>query len=231
MGVVMTKSPLQARTKEELLAGLAKTKEESKTQNHNFLQFSGREGRYVVANGTEDPDPFPNNSKLYLNLFETKKGYVCWKDGKVVDTNDNYSLFDSLPPEAELEDHGPYSTDPNKREGWKMQYSVFMKNVEDGKQYILKLSSPSATRAFGQLIQDVLEQAAMHDFTTQTPIITMGVEGFKSQGHKNYKPRFEISSWEDNPAPAAAIAATGAADKIEDAAPAPLAIPSSRKKG
>lgn len=216
----------------ELLARLQVSMDESQTVNSKFLNFDGRVGRITVPNGTDEPDTFAPDQQMYLSIWETKKSYVCWKGGQVIDSKE-YSMFEPLPPVSQMEDHGPYSDNPQDREGWKLQYIVFLKLKSDGKQYQLKLSSTSATRAFGAFIGELLEEGRLHDFKEETPLIQLGVESFKHQGHKNYKPKFKIMAWEANPKEEAQAAVTDAsADKPseEGATDAKAAMPASRKK-
>jgi hypothetical protein len=221
---------IQNVSQAELLARLSGTVKTSKANTLEYMSFDGRNGVYKVNNGTDEPDEYPKDSKVLLNLFESKQGYSCWKDGKPVDSV-QVGLFDTLPDETELEDHGPYSTDPQKREGWKLTYALILKDVATGKQYQLQLSSASATRAFGALLQEILEQGASHDFRAETPIIRLGVTTFVSNGHKNKKPDLEITSWEKNPAPATKAAqVTDESEASEPEAAPKETISSSRKK-
>lgn len=212
----------------ELLARLNATVKASKANTLEYMSFDGRNGVYKVNNGTDEPDIYPKDSKVLLNLFESKQGYSCWKEGKPVDSV-QVGLFDQLPDEADLEDHGPYSTDPQKREGWKQTYALIIKDVATGKQYQLQLSSASATRACGALLQDIMEQGASHDFRQETPIIRLGIVPFVSNGHKNKKPDMEIVGWEKNPVREAAPAVEAEAT-AEASEPVETGISSSRKK-
>lgn len=223
-----------AMSRDQLRAALSGVVTESKTVNSEYLTFTGREGIYQISSGGgSEPVPFPKDSKVLLNVFESRKGYTCWKDGKAIDREDFALLGPALPPESSLTDHGPYSTKPDSREGWKMYYTAFLKDVETGKQYQLSLNSPSATRAFGALIAEIVEQSALHDLTTETPVIVLGVESFKSNGYKNYKPSFQVADWLANPtaAPAAAVTAEApAAEEAGEESSAKKAMPASRKK-
>ncbi len=218
---VSAKKPSQ----QELIAALAKTVEASKTNTLSYMSFNGREGKFFVSNGTDEPDEFAKGQKVLISLFDSKQGFACWKDGKPIDSV-NRGLFEALPKEADLEDHGPYSTDPQKREGWRQTYTVILKEPVSGRQYQLQLSSPSATRAFGAFMKEVVEQSSMHDFYAETPEVIMNITRFDAKGHKNYKPDFELTGWIANPTAAAAI--TDQSAEVEEA-PAET-ISSSRKK-
>lgn len=223
-----------AMSRDQLRAALSGVVTESKTVNSEYLTFTGREGRYQVSTGAgSEPADFPTGSKVLLNVFASRKGYTCWKDGKAIDREDFALLGPPLPPESSLTDHGPYSTKPDSREGWKMYYTAFLKDLESGKQYQLSLNSPSATRAFGALIAEIVEQSALHDLNAETPVITLGVESFKSNGYKNYKPSFVVADWLANPSTEAAAAVTAEAPAAEEAVEASQekkAMPASRKK-
>lgn len=230
---LITKNAMKARSKEEILAGLGKTVESYKRETYKYLTYTGREGRFTVSMGAgKEPDPFETNGKrLLLNLFETTQGYVCWKDGKVADTFE-LSLFEPLPPVETMTDHGPYVQTEEKRDGWKKQFSFFLRDETSGEQYILKLSSPSAINSVGEFLGSLFEQLSMHDVTKETPVIALKSESFKSQGFRNYKPVFELVDWKANPTEEAAPAAQIETAK-EEAAPAAeekVSIPSSRKK-
>lgn len=226
MGGSLT-TQVKALSQAELMARLAGTVEDSKANTSGYMNFDGREGKFLMLNGTDEPDEFPKGSKVLLNLFESKKGYTCWKDGKAIDRVE-FSLFERLPSEAELTDHGPYSTDPKAREGWKPQFVAFLKDVESGKQFQLNLTSASSTRSFGSLINDILAEAAMHSLVDETPVVTLDSERFVAQGYKNYKPVFKIDSWLANPKQVEAAAPAAA---IESKPEAKEAISGTRKKG
>jgi hypothetical protein len=225
-------APNQLRTmsKAELLARLQGTVDMSASSNANFLRFDGRMGRYAYGTGDDELD-LPKGTKVLLNLFESKQGYACWKENKPVDSVD-VSLFDALPPVDSLTDHGPYSDDKNKREGWSKQYTLFLRTLPDadgkgGKQFILKLSAESARREFERLLAEVMDQTSMHDIQEQTPVIALGAQSFEWGGYKNFKPRFEIADWLDNPAQPEPVAAVTAE---EETSKERAAISASRKK-
>lgn len=203
---------VQTLSKADLLARLSSVRDQNATNLDAFMNFDGRVGRYTVPSSDGgEPDTFPTGSRVLFNLMDTKHGWSCWKGGTVVDKTE-MSVFDPLPHENDLEDHGPYSTDPQKREGWLRQVIMTLRD-ENGKQYRLRLSSTSARDAFGELLGRVLSEMTMHDLETETPLISLGSESFKAKGQKNYKPRFEIVKWEKNP-----VAGTEASAPVEDEA-------------
>jgi hypothetical protein len=180
-------------SREQILAGLATTTQESQAQLWEYLQFDGRAGRFKLSGGGKgDNEELPLGTKLVLNLVGSKKGYVCWVDKQVVGQHIQ-DMFSALPPISALEDHGPYT---ESRDGWALQYSLMLKDMDSGKQYNFKINSASGTRAVGALIQDVLAQFQLkRDPLTEYPVISLGAESFKSKGFSNYKPVFEIVDW------------------------------------
>lgn len=219
---------MQTMSSAELLARLTKARDENSNNLDSFMNFDGRMGRYTVPTGAgNEPDTYPTNSRVLFNLLDTKHGFSCWKGGTVVDKLE-LPILEALPNEDDLEDHGPYDRDPQKREGWSRQIIMSLRDPADGKQYKLRLSSTSARDAFGKLLDRVISELSMHDINAQTPLISLGSESFKAKGQKNYKPRFEIVSWEDNPTTAEAASAAPAEAESQPAAKK-AAIPSSRK--
>lgn len=208
------KDEVRALSQEEILARLRSVKDSMSVNTTNYLNFDGRAGQYLIADGSDDPDVFPKDTQVLLNLFNSQRKMVCWKDGKPVETL-VFSLFDLTPDVAELPDHGPYSTDPQKREGWQEQVALMVRNPADGKQYSLTLKSVSALKSFAKLLDTIVEEGLMRDFHLQTPVISMGVESFKAQGHKNYKPAFSIVRWEDNPKEDAKVGTTATSPAMD----------------
>ncbi len=234
------KQALLARPAADLLAGLGKTVENNATEVYHYLAFTGREGRYTISKGSgATPEPFAEGTEVYLNLFDTQQEYVCWKNGTNVEKQ-SYSLFEQMPPIETMTDHGPYSDKPDQREGWKKQYSISLRDVTNNKHYRLNISAVSALKSFDAFIMTVLEQSTLHDIKAETPKVRLGIASFKSQGHRNYKPTFDLVSWVPNPkspaeiaaekakASAAAVTATASATTEEDA-PA-KDVPASRRK-
>src|SRR5690606_36225817 len=107
-------------------------------------------------------------------------------------------LWQNLPPEDSLPDHGPYE---GKRDGWTRQFSLLLFDPATESQYLLKLSNISSQKAVGALIDEVQKQGKLHGIRQKSPVVKLGVKKFKAGGYTNYKPDFEILRWADNPAP------------------------------
>lgn len=227
---VSHKQQLMARSTSELLAGLNKSVEATNTEVFNYLAFTGREGRFTISKGAgTTPEDFSTNTELLLSLFDTKQEYVCWKDGKLIDSK-TYTLFEPMPPIESMVDHGPYSDKPDQREGWKKQYSISLRDMANNRQYRLNISAVSAVRSFDAFLITILEQSALHDIKQETPKVKLGVTAFKAQGHKNYKPSFDLVSWETNPKSPAELAAAKETAAVTEAVEEDKPVPSSRKK-
>lgn len=225
---LVTGNPLKAMDSAALLAGLSKSVEASVGEVYNYLSFDGREGRFKLSKGAgNEPDPFQPEGDYLLNLLDTKHEYVCWKDGKLIDSL-SLTIFEPLPPMESLTDHGPYNSDKEKREGWKKQYSLLLRDDKANKQYRLNISAISATKAFDAFLLTLLEQLPLHDIKAETPRVKLSVESFKWQGNRNYKPKFELTTWAVNPTDdKAAVAAIAAPAEAEEGA---KATPSTRKR-
>lgn len=190
-------------TTAQFLAGLGVSAQESQAQLYNYLSFSGRDGKFEInkkSDSNEDADVMEFGKRLVVNLVESKKGFVCWKEQTVVDSVEGPLSGWELPKENELPDHGPYS---DKRDGWAKQFMITFKDLDSGKQYQFKTSSASGVRQVGAMLQSIFEQGTMHDLSKQTPVIELSGSTFKSNGYKNWKPVFNLVDWADNPEPLA----------------------------
>lgn len=210
---VQVKSPIVGRmTMDQLRARLANTRDETGTNINQFLSYSGKKGEYFYKVDNVK-NVVPVGTEVALNVLDAKKGYTCWKDGKPIDDVE-VSLFDKLPDFDSLEDHGPYTPPPpgeKQRDGWNQYISLPLKDVTSGQQFLLKVSSESARRAIGKLIDDLLKQTeAGNSLDTDVPVIKLGSVAFKANGYDNDKPDFQIVKWLKNAISTTAIADGGA---------------------
>lgn len=201
---------------DQLKARLAHTRDETGASLNQFLTFSGKTGRFFVKQDGEKVD-VAIGTELAFNILDAKKGWTCWKEGKPFDDKD-FSVFEALPPKEAMPDHGPYAAPKAgeaQRDGWNNYIALPFKNLTTGQQYILKVSSESARRAVGKLIDDVMQASNQgYDFTKDVPIIKLGVKEFEAKGYENVKPIFEIVRWLKNAISTEAITDGGAsADK------------------
>ena len=180
---------------DQLKAGLATRVNQVSQQTYAYLKFDGRSGVMNVNDGDKD-SRFPDGVELAFNLLGSSQGYVCWKGGEVVGQH-SQSFFEPIVPISSMEDHGPYEDD--EKDGWQEQHQLFFKDLKTNTQYILRLVSKSGIRQVNNFIRTIHEQSAVHDFTQQTPIVTITPAQSVAKGNKNYKPVFTIKSWIDNP--------------------------------
>lgn len=192
---------LKGMPKGTLLAGLKTANAVRGANVYSYLKFDGRSGRVTVTDGGKEAN-FPDNTELAFNIMGSQQGYVCWNDGE---KQGEYfkSFFEPLPPMETMEDHGPY--DDAEKDGWQEQHILMLKDLKTNTQYMLRINSASGRRQVSRLMQTIADQEALHDFTVQTPILTLSAESFTSRGHKNYKPVFDIVRWIDTPSDAAPV--------------------------
>lgn len=208
---------LKGLTADQLKAGLASRVLQVSSQNYAYLKFDGRSGVMNVNDGDKEAR-FDDKTELAFNLLGSTQGYICWKNGEAIGDFAR-SFFDSLPPIETMEDNGPYE-DPEK-DGWQTQYQLFFKDLKTNTQYILRLVSKSGRRQVDNFIKNIHENVAVHDFTKQTPVVTIQPAMFVAKGNKNYKPVFSIVKWVNNPDEVAAPVAAGAiTHSKKEAAPA-----------
>jgi hypothetical protein len=180
-----------------------------------YIKFDGKSGRLSTKDNTEDGATFAPKQKFLLNIREMKRKHVCWKNGTTVETVEQ-SIFDVNEPE--LPDHGPYSTDPEDREGWKTQFVVDLLSQVDNKAYVFTMASGGAINSANAFIRDFSEYAeAQHSLKgidvvqSVTPVVELDVELFtvilKGKKLRNYKPVLRIVEWKENPKSDAELAA------------------------
>jgi hypothetical protein len=163
---------------------------------HSFLKFSGKDGKVTFRDGDDEVE-LHKDARLALSVAGSQKGYVCWQDGGVID---EYMVLmtEELPPIEEMTDHGT-SRNPEDNEGWRFQFSIPLKDMETGKQFVLKLPSESGRREFGKFLKKFGEASGLHDLDAEIPLVTITAKQFLVKGtkHKPYKPVFEIVDWID----------------------------------
>jgi hypothetical protein len=195
---VQAKSPIVGRmSMDQLRARLANTRDETGTNINQFLTYSGKKGEFFYKVDNEKK-VVPLGTEVALNVLDAKKGYTCWKEGKPIDDVER-SVFEALPPKDSLTDHGPYAVpkEGQARDGWNEFYALPLKDVATGTQYLLKVSSESARRAVGKLIDEILAatDGTGLSFDKDVPVLKLGSVEFKAKGFDNEKPTFEIVKW------------------------------------
>jgi hypothetical protein len=215
----------------DVLAGFANIMATAESATYRFLQFSGKEGRFLYREGDDQKELAPG-TRLVIDQNNIKHGYKCWKNNDVVDTFE-VEASKELPAIEDMEDHGPYDTD--NREGWQTFIAMMLKDDNDN-TYRLEISSVSGRKSVADMLRQIGEKAALHsDGNTLKgyAVIEIGATSFKAKNFKNKKPVFTVVDWDEGATfeaqkTQAALPAPDAADEDEGDAPA-FAVKKTRK--
>lgn len=165
-----------------------------------FLKFSGNDGTYTYGQDEEELD-IGHTVAVALNLLA--RGWICWKDGKVVDeimvpimSGENPPAFEQLSQE-----HGPFE---GERDGWQKQSYMHLRSTRTGDEFKLKLANASSNIAFGNLLKTIGTQLPFNP--GKTPVISLDVTSFaikdrktgKKLKEKKYAPVFKIVAWKND---------------------------------
>jgi len=189
-----------------------------------FLKFDGNNGEYTYGSAREE---LPLGSQLAVNMASYSVGFICWKDGQVVDEVMVPIVSGKGVNRSDLTDHGPYKTYADgTKDGWSEQRSVDFKGVEDGTDYQFKTTSKSGLIALGNLLRDFAKAVKLHD--GEVPIVEASRNEFTPKNvrggdnTKKYAPAFKITAWAPESEIEAAIAENAAnANEEEPEAPPP----------
>ena len=158
-----------------------------------ILKYSGNTGVFSFKDET-----FEHGSRFAFRLFGVEKGYVCWKDGKLIERA-LVPIYSSAqrPTLADLPDFGPYT---KQGDGWSEAYRVMVVNLEDGSEYEFTVSNRSGCNAMGALVKDFHGKARMtldQDGNLKTPVVEINARSFESKkfSGKKYAPEFKIVDW------------------------------------
>jgi hypothetical protein len=171
----------------------AQAGEEMGGSNAQYLKFNGNSGEFTFGAEQEE---LVAGTKLAVDMNSFRRGFICWKDEKVVDEH-MVRVIDGAPKDkSELQDHGPYVISEDKKEGWADQAAVNFRDIASGKEYTFKVSSVSAIRALGTLLKDYSKEYKSHP--GELPIITLDSSSFMPKNKawgKKYSPKLAISEW------------------------------------
>jgi hypothetical protein len=162
-----------------------------------YLKFDGNTGTYTFG---KDSDELPAGVKVALNAQEFKAGWICWREGAVIDEIMVRTVEGRPPARGALTDHGPFDDD---RDGWKEQYSAHFRDIEDGTEYVFKTSSGGGKTSIRNLLQDYGKTFMMHP--GELAILSLGNVSFDAKDPNNKKkklgkkfaPKFSIVGWEN----------------------------------
>jgi hypothetical protein len=190
---------LAGMSEDELLAAMAETLSTVRP-GKQYIKFDGRDGFY--STGKEDAIVWKKQKVTFLmNTLGLQRGFACWKAKQPVDRAMKLYFLGKPLVVSELADHGPYSLDPKDREGWSLNFTMDLKDLDTGEQYEVTFSSSSATKAFEEfLLKQLAPLSAQYNPKNYTPVITMGSVSFTTKAGKNFKPTFVIDRWVKNDA-------------------------------
>jgi hypothetical protein len=153
----------------------------------NFLNFSGKTGRYSMGKDRVEVDPA---SKFVVDPAFNRRGWICWKNSKVAKRHDwsIYSHGAAIAAEN-LEDLGPYKPG----DGWSEERAFACREMDGGAQVIFSTSSKSGNNSVVQLWNEVAARLKLGE--PAYPVIAFTSEKFVAQDQTNYKPVFTVLGW------------------------------------
>lgn len=158
-----------------------------------FGKFNGNNGDFTY--GSNPPKEIPAGSRILVDMNRgAKRGWICWKDGAVVEERMVLLVEGAPPQESALPDHSPYS---KKDDGWKEQVSLRFRLLDTGEEIELKMTSRAGIRSFGSLCKEY--GAVFRDYEKDDLILVVldsnsYMPKDKSFGRK-YAPIFELSEF------------------------------------
>lgn len=158
-----------------------------------YLKFNGNSGEYTHG---KEQDELPHGSKLAVNMAQFRRGWICWKEGNVVQEI-MVPVSEGLPPsQSDLPDHGPYVVTAEQKDGWSEQAAIDLRDITTGAEYTLKVTSKSGLRGLGTLLKDFIKAYKAHP--DELPVVELGSSTFmpkqKSFG-KKHAPKLTIVEW------------------------------------
>lgn len=192
---------LLALTDDDLdnLAGSAKIIGAEYNVGSAYMKFSGNDGSY----STQD-QPIEHGSVFIVDVLGFKRGWVCWKDEKLVErVQVSCWPHEPLPPQSSLTDHGPYAKRPDGKPagGWVEEFSGLFTDPASGEVYKFNTSSRGGVRAMAGLWQEFAKKQKMfrdEHGQPKLPIVEIGANSFKVAGAgTKYAPTFRIVDWMD----------------------------------
>lgn len=158
-----------------------------------FLKFNGNDGYYSY--GADDTD-LEVGTQVALDPKTLKRGWICWKDGKVQEEI-MFSLLEGQPPQKHLlPDYGPYGVD----DGWSEQKTIEFTGI-DGEplKLLFQANNKSKMNALEALMKDFARQFKNH--IGEFPVIELGANEFEtkpkdgSRKVRKHAPKFQIKGW------------------------------------
>lgn len=180
-----------------------------------YTKFDGNTGVFSFG---KDGDELNLGTRVAINPSEFKAGWICWKDGSVMEEIMVRITEGKPPAKGALTDYGPYD---DEQDGWSEQSSMQFRDIETGDEFQYKTSSKSGRIAIANLIRDYGKAFQRHP--GQLAIVELGNTSFEATNKKTGKklgkkfaPVFKIVDWQDEEALIAKFAAQADADGDND---------------
>jgi hypothetical protein len=162
-----------------------------------YAKFNGNSGEMSYGSNATEID---EGSELVADVAGARRGWICWKDEKVVDEVMVPIVQGPPPGKHELTDHGPYTEhEDGTKDGWSEQFAIDFRLLgegHDGVQITYKTTTKSAMRPLGDLLKDYGRQYKNNPGAL--PIVTLEKGSYmpKEKKHgKKYFPKFPIADW------------------------------------
>jgi hypothetical protein len=151
----------------------------------DYMNFSGKGGRYEIGIEKVDADP---EELWVIDISRFEDGWICWKENRPAATR-LYPLGENVPT-PDMNEHGPFTRDGD---GWYQAKSLTARSVDSGQQVYFKNNSVSGVSEFAQLQKAVV--ARLRTGQPAWPVVSFRKEKFTSKGFNNWKPILAVDGW------------------------------------
>jgi len=167
-----------------------------------FLKFDGNSGDYSYGADANAKD-LEHGTQLAVNFTTFKRGFICWKEQKVVEEIMIPILDGNPPAQHALTDHGPYATYADgTKDGWAEQRSLELRSLENGELFVWKATSKSALRSLASILNDFSKtyrtkpgQVPVIELDAVAFEIELGENGQPKKKFKKFAPALKIVGW------------------------------------
>jgi hypothetical protein len=157
-----------------------------------FMKFDGNSGDYSYG---QNDDPLNIGDLLAANPRSFKRGWICWKDGEMMEEI-MLSIEEGQPPAKHtLKDYGPYE---EENDGWSEQFSIEFRMLDEPHaEMVFKANNASKRRALAGLMKDWSKTYKSHP--GELPVIEIDETEFEFKKGKRtftkHAPVFKIVEW------------------------------------